>query len=268
MHEEERGWRGFAVRAGLLHPTAPRHSLFSTHHVSLAPPRLPSFGISPPEQQQDSSKWRRSLSLFSEVSHLDSGVQLSGTHSIGLGTVFEALIQGSKVQLAELRLRMSKTLLSSSKSEKRRPCETATLALCLASDLQHRSRVTVESMIGTKEDGHTVSCALTSDFQSQLALGVASSHRLGKTWTFFTRYSKDDYAGERFILQAVHELNAWNRLSAVYAATVGHNPQAGFSWIHEACKEGEAKKSLSLRGLCSGDGNFSVSIKAEVGVTE
>lgn len=47
-------------------------------------------------------------------------------------------------------------------------------------------------MIRTKEDKHTVSCALSSDFQSQLALGVASSHRfvavgkvIYKIWEYY-----------------------------------------------------------------------------------
>ncbi|KAI5081020.1 hypothetical protein GOP47_0004203, partial [Adiantum capillus-veneris] len=178
-------------------------------------------------------------------------------YQIGVGMVLEALVQGSKVHLDELRLRMSKTLFSTSSIQNSRLCDSAKLALCLASDLQQRSRATLESLIGTKENGHTASCVLSSDFQSQLAWGVASSHRVGKAWTFFTRFSKDDYAGERLIFQVVHELDAVNKFSTIFATTIGHHPQAGFSWLHEASNKGEVRRSLSLKGLVSGDGNFS-----------
>lgn len=271
---EGKGWRELAVRAGLMHPLAQSGSVLmaSTRRASLTPPPILSFGLPLQQQQQQQnllSKWRSPLAVFTSVVNLDSGIQLSGTHSIGVGTVLETLVQGSKVHLDELRLRISKTLLLSPSSlERSRLCDSAKLALCFASDLQQRKRATLESTIGTKEDGHTASCVLSSDFQSRLAWGLASSHRVGKTWTVFTRYSKDDYAGERLIFQVVHELDAVNKLSSIFAANIGHHPQAGISWTHEASSKGEVGRSLSLKGLCSGDGNFSVSLKAEFGVME
>ncbi|KAI5081465.1 hypothetical protein GOP47_0004648 [Adiantum capillus-veneris] len=272
--EDGKGWRELAVRAGLMHPhTQSRSALLATaQRVSPNPPRILSFSLLPQKQQQQQenllSKCRHPLAIFTSIANLDSGVQLSGTHPIGVGMVLEALVQGSKVHLDELRLRMSKTLFSTSSIQNSRLCDSAKLALCLASDLQQRSRATLESLIGTKENGHTASCVLSSDFQSQLAWGVASSHRVGKAWTFFTRFSKDDYAGERLIFQVVHELDAVNKFSTIFATTIGHHPQAGFSWLHEASNKGEVRRSLSLKGLVSGDGNFSVSMKAEFGVVE
>ncbi|MCO5583980.1 hypothetical protein L7F22_037898 [Adiantum nelumboides] len=263
--EEGKGWRELAVRAGLMHPIAQSRSALLAQRAFPNPPRIDSFG-SPVREQQP--KWRHPLAVFTSVLNLDSGIQLSGTHSIGVGMVLEALVQGSKVHLDELRLRMSKTLLSPSSIEKSRLCNSAQLALCFASDLQQRNRATLESMIGTKEDGHTVSCVLSSDFQSKLAWGIASSHRVRKTLTVFTRFSKDDYAGERLIFQVVHELDRTNKLSTIFASTGGHHPQAGLSWTHEASNKGEMGRSLSFKGLCSGDGNFSVSVKAEFGVVE
>lgn len=261
---EGKGWRGLATRAGLLHP---RSRFFSEKCAPLLAPRLPSFGISPLPCEESQGKRRRPLSLFSEASHLDSGVQLSGTHAIGRSTFLETLLQGSSVHLAELRLRIVRKLLPLSERANRRLCQTANVAFSLATDFQYSSRVTLESTMGTKEDGHTVSGAVSSDFMSQLALGLATSHRLSKSFTFFSRYSRDDYAGERLIIQAVHELNAKNRLSMLYAATMGQHPQAGFSWIYESSNgvSGDVKESLSLKALCSGDGAFSLGINVQFG---
>lgn len=207
----------------------------------------------------------RPIGLFSEIAHLDSGVQLSSTHDIGFNAVFEAFLQGSKLHLAEFRLRLVKTLASPPKAKNKRLCQTANLALGLATDFQCRRRVTLESTMGTQEDEHTLACAFSSDFMSKPALGLATSHRLGKNFTLFSRYSRDGYAGERFILQAVHELNARNKVSALYATTIGHHPQAGFSWIHNSSNAGDVKESFLFKALGSGDGSFTVSIKAQVG---
>ncbi|KAH7352030.1 hypothetical protein KP509_19G025800 [Ceratopteris richardii] len=265
QEERGKGWRELAVRAGLMHPS--RSALMGVaQRASLGPPRLESFGLASPTTQQGNifSKSRSPSALFSSVLELDSGVQLSGTHNVGVGMILETFLQGTKVHLDELRLRMSKKLRLPS-IKKNMQCDSVDVSLCLASDLQQRNRATIESMIGTREDRHTLSCVLSSDFQSQLARGVASSHRLGNAWTIFTRYSIDDYAGERIILQVVHELNMMNKLSAIFATTHGHCSQGGFSWTYESSNKG-IQNSLSFKGLCNGNGDFSVSIKAEYGV--
>ncbi|KAJ7552169.1 hypothetical protein O6H91_06G045100 [Diphasiastrum complanatum] len=194
---------------------------------------------------------------------------LSSLHSVAPKTTVEATVQGSQVQLSEFRLRVVQSLGRLQDSESRYSRHTGKLALTLGTNLLQRHRFTLESMMGSEGDKHTLSTIISSSFFSKVSWGLASSHKLGKHLTLFSRYSSDECAGQRLILQAVQRLDGRNTISPICSATIGGRMQTGISWTHLFSKSGDAKEeALQLKALYGGKGLYTVTVKVQVGKLE
>ncbi|KAJ7552170.1 hypothetical protein O6H91_06G045100 [Diphasiastrum complanatum] len=205
---------------------------------------------------------------------------LSSLHSVAPKTTVEATVQGSQVQLSEFRLRVVQSLGRLQDSESRYSRHTGKLALTLGTNLLQRHRFTLESMMGCRNfvfwesvnqlwDKHTLSTIISSSFFSKVSWGLASSHKLGKHLTLFSRYSSDECAGQRLILQAVQRLDGRNTISPICSATIGGRMQTGISWTHLFSKSGDAKEeALQLKALYGGKGLYTVTVKVQVGKLE
>jgi len=67
---------------------------------------------------------------------------------LGPSTVCETMIQGTKVSLLELQLKILHTLISPLQSGQARPKPAGRIALIIGSNLQSRHRLTMESTFG------------------------------------------------------------------------------------------------------------------------
>lgn len=225
---------------------------------------------------------QESLKLFSAVKSLPGAsthavgssaegfrpLQLSAKHPLGPTTVCETTIQGTKVSLLELQLRMVHTLINPQQSDVAHPKPVGRIALVTATDLQSRHRMTVESTFGSEDGKHSLSTVISSDLHSRLSWGLSSSLNVNKKLVIFSRYNNDAHAGQRVIFQAVGKVDARNTLSPICAITLGSGIQSGFGWTRSFSEHGASEESIQLKALCSSNGSYMISVKAQLGEVE
>ncbi|XP_024389629.1 uncharacterized protein [Physcomitrium patens] len=222
------------------------------------------------------------LKLFSSVKNLPGAVtyaavsrnevsqslQLSGKHPLGPTTVCETIVQGTKVSLLELQLRINHTLTSPLQSDPVLSEAPGRIALITATDFQSRHRVTMESTLGSEKHKHSLSTVVSSDLRAKLSWGLSTCHNVNEKVVLFSRYNNDAYAGQRIILQAVNKVDKRNTISPICAITLGSITQGGLSWTRSFSQHGEGEESLQLKALCSSNGSYVVSVKAQLGEIE
>ncbi|KAG0583104.1 hypothetical protein KC19_3G109700 [Ceratodon purpureus] len=225
---------------------------------------------------------QESLKLFSAVKNLPGAVthavgskdegflplQLSTKHPLGPTTVCETTIHGTKVSLLELQLRMVHTLINPQHSDQAHPKPAGRIALVTGTDLQSRHRLTMESTLGSEEDKHSLSTVVSSDLHSRLSWGVSSSLNVNEKLVIFSRYNNDAHAGQRIIFQAVNKVDKRNTISPICATTLGSVTQGGVSWTRSFSQTGVSEESIQVKALCSSNGSYMVSVKAQLGEVE
>ncbi|CAM6098290.1 unnamed protein product [Calypogeia fissa] len=180
-------------------------------------------------------------------------------------TSVEAMLQGTRIRMLEMRLKMQHKF-PRLKSQGNNLDHGGLIGLTAATDLNRRHRVTLESTLGSDEDRQSMSTFVSSKFESRISWGLAISHKVHRTITFFSRYNSDNFARNQFIVQVVHKMNRKTTLSPIFSVSTGSHPQAGFSLTRQLTEIGFfGNNSLQVKGFYSGGGAYSVSIKAQAG---
>ncbi|XP_057868506.1 uncharacterized protein LOC131075666 isoform X2 [Cryptomeria japonica] len=245
--------------------------------------RLPSAYLDSFKPTKKESKHaKKAWEPFSQVSPLSRDLyqfQLVGSHPIGPRTCIETLLQGTKIQLEELRLTLLHTFAASQHAKESKFWKHGQITIFAGTDLNLQHRVSMESILGcsncfsfgSEEKGLTFTSIVSSDFGSGVSWGFANSYRPFKKSTFFTRFTCDETSGKRIILQvcclgylqAVQKINDKNMLSPICAVTLGNQLQAGISWTRQF--NSGIDDTLQVKALCNREGSFSFNVKAQVG---
>eukprot|EP00252_Welwitschia_mirabilis_P013327 TRINITY_DN29364_c0_g1_i1.p1 TRINITY_DN29364_c0_g1~~TRINITY_DN29364_c0_g1_i1.p1 ORF type:complete len:270 (-),score=35.46 TRINITY_DN29364_c0_g1_i1:130-939(-) len=207
---------------------------------------------------------------FSKVSILSSQcadyfreLQLSGQHRIGPNTLLETAVQGTKVQLEEFRLSILQKFTNADQSEKRMiPCEGQILVSALT-DFHLRSRLTMESMLGSEGSNLMFAAVASTDFQSGTSWGLAGHCKPDEKLSLSTKFVNDVYGGMRLALQAIQKLNAKDTSSLLYAITLGRQSQFTFGWTCHL--KGGFEDSIDVKASCNEAGAFSVNVSTQAG---
>ncbi|KAH9318379.1 hypothetical protein KI387_020148, partial [Taxus chinensis] len=149
---------------------------------------------------------------------------------IGPRTYIETVLQGTKIQLEELRVTLQHTFASSHHAKERYIWKDGQITVFSGTDLNLRHRVSLESILGSEEKGLTFATIVSTDFASGISWGFANSYRPCNKLSLFTRFTRDENSVKRIILQAVQQINEKDMLSPICAATLGNQLQAGISW--------------------------------------
>lgn len=193
-------------------------------------------------------------------------LQVSGKHLLGPSTVCETIIQGTKVSLLQLQLKMVHTLISPLQNDQGRSKPAGRIAFITASDLQSRHRLTMESTFGNENGKHSLSAVVSSDLRSRLSWGLASSLNVNEKLIIFSRYNNDAHAGQRVVFQAVSKVDERNTVSPILSTTLGSFTQGGLTWTHSFSQRGN--ETIQVKAFCSSNGSYMVSVKAQLGEVE
>ncbi|KAL2643009.1 hypothetical protein R1flu_010596 [Riccia fluitans] len=183
--------------------------------------------------------------------------------SINSRTSLETMIHGTKIRLNEMRMKVIHRFPKNYDSD---GGEKGFVGLTVATDLDRRHRVTLESSLGSDEDRQSASAFISSKFEPRISWGIALSRKLQQAVTFFARFNSDESARHRFIFQVVQKFDERNTFSPILSTLLGDQPQAGFSWtrlLGDTARSG--KNSVQVKIFWSGSGAYSVSIKAQAG---
>ncbi|KAH8951368.1 hypothetical protein BDL97_09G024200 [Sphagnum fallax] len=226
------------------------------------------------EKEEQEEAWN----LFSTAKKLPPGVlakedclrqmQLCTKHSVGARTMVEAMLQGTKVSLLEIQLRLLHSLMQSQHANPSVSKQAGHISFTAATDFQSRQRMTLESTMGCDDTKHSFSTVLSSDFKSRFSWGLASSHKVDQKSTLFSRFTSDANTGQRVIVQAVHKLDERNIVSPIFAATMGSPSQLGMSWTHVFTSNGIGEDSVQMKVLSGTNGSYLLSLKAQIGEVE
>lgn len=159
-------------------------------------------------------------------------LQLTRRYRIGPNTSVDTVLEGTRIKLQEFRSSLLHKFGNLHQDRERKIWNDGQITLCALTDFHLQHRLTLESILGSEEKGKTFAAFVSTEFESGISWGLANTHRPYNKLTLLSRFTSDDYAGKRLILQAVQILNDRNTLSPVCALTLGSQPQAGISWRH------------------------------------